>query len=1273
MDKKKELLVVDDNIINRQILKKILSDEYEIYEAENGKQALDILKEKKMSIAAILLDLIMPVMDGYELLKKMQAHAFYSLIPVIITSEERSIEVEVQAFSLGANDFLVKPYQPAIIKQRIANTIKLKERAYLMNTVQVDKLTGVLKKDFFYKFAQQTLKDNPETAYDIICCDIERFKLVNDLFGSSTGDQLLVHMATIINNKMDKNTLCGRIGADRFVCLVPHIFNCNNALFEDFIKEANQFPITIDLQIRFGIYIIHDSSIPVNVMCDRANIAANSIKGKYGVLFAYYDDHIRQELLLEQTILDNMKIGIEEKQFQVYYQPKYDLASGKVSGAEALIRWEHPERGLLTPAKFIPLFEKNGFISELDFYVWDNVCATLHKWIKDNKKITPISVNVSRTDIYNLNLPTILMGLIKKYQLKPQYLHLEITETAYTQNPEQLIAVVTHLKELGFSIEMDDFGSGYSSLNMLSQMPLDVLKLDIQFIRNETKKNSSKNILSFVISLAKWLNLSVVAEGVETTEQIDILRNMDCNYVQGYYYAKPMPQNEFEEHLLKAEIEDIEKIQKYELIEKDKVIVSNSNSEHIMMIVDDVELNRTILSEMFSNQYKIVEANNGKAAYTYIQKNYHYIDIILLDLVMPIMDGFQLLGKLKKDANLRSIPVIITSQNGEDSEERALAMGASDFVGKPYNKSVAVQRVNNVLAETKLKKILSKKEMFKEVERIRYQAEHDSLTGLYNRTALETIINTLFTNGNKLDCSFIMIDIDNFKTINDVFGHDKGDEVLCDVSTILKNHFRKSDIVARFGGDEFAVFMPSFSTMIDLKKRMNLVCEKIQLNYEGIIVTATMGAAIAPQHGSDYRTLYKNADIALLSAKRMGKNQANIYNEDVAMPSPVLSRNLDWLLDESCDGIMVCDAETYDLLYLNQVARKLSKKDKEDYVGKKCHAFLWGNDNPCSHCLTIDHMANDYCEYEINDPIKGKNYIVKGKVTEWGGRRARIQYIQDNTSKAMIAKQLSDISADRKQLLDFMPGGIFRYQASEDDQFDYVSESMLKMLGYTREAFELKFKNHFQNMVWHEDRERVLNETKIQIRNKDVCKCEYRIEKADGTLCWVHDIGHLVNDKEGRLWFYVSIMDFTKEHSITNTLKEERIKLQIALSHSGLHYWEHDLHSDVCINSEGGIEIGFPRIIKNYSEFLIKNNRIVSAYKDFYLAKQKELYEGKESVEYEMPILDKNNKQSWWHICCTNIFDDQGKAVKTIGTAENIDKFKMNHEFLIDNKKSVGE
>ena len=495
----KKILVVEDNAINREMLRAILSAEYEVLEAKNGKEALEVLNEFGENISLILLDIVMPVMDGYTFLSVVKENSAYSAIPVIVTTQSDGESDEVTALSHGAADFVAKPYKPQIILHRVASIINLRETAAMINLIQYDRLTGLYSKEFFYQRVKEILIRNPDREYDIVCSDIENFKLVNDAFGIPAGDRLLCDVAALYKDRVGNRGICGRFNADQFACLLEHRWTYTNDLFLEALNQINELTNARNVVMKWGIYRVKGRSASVEQMCDRALLAAQSIKGQYGKYFAEYNDELRNKLLREQAITDEMEQALEQGQFEIYLQPKYRIKDDSLAGAEALVRWNHPKWGIQSPAEFIPLFEKNGFITKLDQYVWDKTCRVLHEWEDKGYPELSVSVNVSRADIYHADLVGILVHTVKKYGLPPSRLHLEITESAYTENPKQIIDTVNNLREQGFVIEMDDFGSGYSSLNMLNDMPIDVLKLDMKFIQNETAKPVNQGILRFIM------------------------------------------------------------------------------------------------------------------------------------------------------------------------------------------------------------------------------------------------------------------------------------------------------------------------------------------------------------------------------------------------------------------------------------------------------------------------------------------------------------------------------------------------------------------------------------------------------------------------------------------------------------------------------------------------------------------------------------------------------------------------------------------------------
>ena len=429
MDPRKRILVVEDNELNRAMLCEILAEKYGVLEACNGPEALDILRQNRDGVSLILLDVMMPVMDGYTFLDRVREDEELSLIPVIVMTQGSSEEDEVAALAHGATDFVPKPYRPQVILHRVASLIKLRETAAMVNMFQYDRLTGLYSKEFFYQKVRELLDANPDREYNIVCSNIENFKLFNDTFGMKEGDRLLREVADVAKEMVGNGGFCGRYTADRFLCLLERKMEKQDRQnFGNFVLEG--VTALRNIVMRWGIYEITDTSIPVEQMCDRALLAVDSIKGQYNQYFAVYDDALRGKLLREKAITDAMETALAEGQFMVYLQPKYSLKENCMAGAEALVRWNHPEWGFMSPGEFIPLFEKNGFIHRLDQYVWECVCALLSRWQEQGLPLLPVSMNVSRTDIYQIDLVETFRGLVQKYGINPRYLHLEITESA---------------------------------------------------------------------------------------------------------------------------------------------------------------------------------------------------------------------------------------------------------------------------------------------------------------------------------------------------------------------------------------------------------------------------------------------------------------------------------------------------------------------------------------------------------------------------------------------------------------------------------------------------------------------------------------------------------------------------------------------------------------------------------------------------------------------------------------------------------------------------
>ncbi|MDO5562110.1 MAG: EAL domain-containing protein [Synergistaceae bacterium] len=695
---KKRMLIVDDNEINRTILINIFHHEYIIETAEDGRMALIRLRRFGAGIAVVLLDLVMPGIDGFAVMDKMRADAQLQSIPVVAISAEDDPATSLRAIRCGAADFVNKPVDADLVRIRVQSAVSKSEnerlraqnsyltlqgaeeakyRAIVDSTGTVlveydwangvftydeaiskyiggnfdnrklwriflsdmiasvldvkkmqtlvhdiandrkradgkmdvllktpsgerhwfhleiykkadeymltdkllmtfndvdekikadeklrfqserDSLTGLYNRATFLRKVEEVVSGELDKPYFLAVGDIDNFKAINDRLGHAVGDQVLQFISDKIRADIElAGGFCGRLGSDAFAALVPYD--------TEGMGRAASYPRTIfdgcplneEISCSIGYYLIEDPDISADGMLDRAMLAKQSVKGLYETKVAWYDEGMRRKMLHEQKITSEMENALAAKQFEVWFQPQYNHSTSALVGAEALVRWRHPDKGMIPPAEFIDVFERSGFIYKMDVYVWEEVCTLLRRWMDEGRSPLPVSVNVSRYDILHDDLVTVISDLMKKYRIPIDLLRLEITETAFSRSSDRIINVVRKFTDLGFSVEIDDFGSGYSSLNILKDVPANGLKLDMRFFEDTGSSQRGGHIIESVVRMAKWLGMSVIAEGVETVEQADYLKTIGCSFVQGYLYAKPMPVSEYEALAGKAAKED---------------------------------------------------------------------------------------------------------------------------------------------------------------------------------------------------------------------------------------------------------------------------------------------------------------------------------------------------------------------------------------------------------------------------------------------------------------------------------------------------------------------------------------------------------------------------------------------------------------------------------------------------------------------------------------------------------------------------------------------
>lgn len=830
MKQKQRILIAEDEEVNRLLLRKILEDEYAVSEVSDGAGALRALEEADGAYAAVILDLIMPGMSGFDVLKKISATPEFSNVPILVATGAGSPDNEAQSLADGAWDYVTKPYNPVILRYRLRNIIARSQMPLLERVrvlAQHDQLTGLYNRRYFMKRTDQMLRSSAGVPFVLIRVDVDRFRLYNASFGSQAGDELLRKIAQTLRSTVGTYPMCtyGRIESDIFCICMPYH---EEELLED-IRRAIEFSHTLSkdyrLELSFGLYVITGTEVDMENAYSHTVVAAAKCKDNFNRSYAFFDAAMEETERKNQQIINEMERALREKQFKVYLQPKYSLKTGRPCGAEALVRWEHPERGMVMPGSFIPLFEQNGFILQLDYYMWENVCALLKQWIQQGHSPAPVSVNVSRVSLFNPDIVEKLTGLIQKYEIPVELLNLEITESAYMSNPAFMENVIQELHAHGFVILMDDFGSGYSSLNTLKNIDVDILKIDLRFLSIGDQSVRSEKILASVVRMAGWIGTPVVVEGVETKEQRDFLESIGCVFVQGYFYAKPMPVSDYvslversslpentggtlpEENfpsalwssdsqvsellrevsapfvlyeysagqidvlrmndeylrifsnedtaqmlssrelgklreamerciaggdgaececmflirsgvsrwfqirlhyiattgkvsLLSGTFKDVsmEKRLEFSMVRLFNRMDSSGEHTQKILVVDDSDVSRQVLSRLFEDRYEILTAANGEEGMRLLEKNAGEIALILLDMVMPVMDGRQFLHAKGLLPACAEIPVIIISaEDGETIQTDMMSYGVSDYITKPFVSEVVLKRVENVL------------------------------------------------------------------------------------------------------------------------------------------------------------------------------------------------------------------------------------------------------------------------------------------------------------------------------------------------------------------------------------------------------------------------------------------------------------------------------------------------------------------------------------------------------------------------------------------------
>ena len=974
---------------------------------------------------------------------------------------------------------------------------EMQEEDVLQTYTKLDSLTGLYYHHSFFRKADEKLRELENDTYCLVATDIEHFRLFNKIYGREAGDKLLIHIADCVKNIQDRyDGIAGYMGGDNFAILMPNDSACLRRLYRDIVRGVQRIN-TVGFLPSLGVYGITDTTMSAVVMYDRATIALSYTAGNNAERIYVYNDSMVEAMEEELGILSDVQKGLKYDEFTFFVQPQCDIFTDKIVGAEALVRWQHRTKGMIPPGIFIPVLEKNGFIADLDKLVWKKVCEWLRQWMDRGYQPVPISINVSRIDIFSMDVPDYLDGLLKKYELQPAHIKVEITESAYAENNDKIVDTVKRLQERGFLVMMDDFGSGYSSLNMLKSVSVDVIKIDMKFLDFDGQEDGKAiSILETVVNMSRQMGLPIVVEGVETKMQEEFLRNMGCHYTQGYYYYKPLPIAEFEKLVSDENRIDLGGITFHQV---DELRVREFLDENLF---DDTMINNILGAAAFydlhDNKIEILRVNN--------QYN-------------------QLVGELPEEDDGDQ------KKMWEHVHDDDRTMFFSMFERAYSNPSEGAQGYVRLLQQGGaviwvyvrlffLREKEGHKIFYSSLTDVTMQREKrmkDSIAG-HSVEELEA------SERPQLDQYFgdmpsgfgvIQIMLDEEGNAND-----------------YKIVYANREMESMTGGSEKR--LQNFMDKMFADNRQELLEMAYQAAYMGNVVTHYLDSPVDSRYlqltlyqyeqgyvgcivrDATHVHIYEDTLNSVMHSYREVYYihiEGNYYRMIYPDENQVLERgNYEAAMNRHfSSGVIVADDmdALREQLSIVNLKSALADKDRLELKYRRRH----GDD--IEWCLS---------SFTVNKRVGGRPQTATLTIQSID----ELVRDEERRHREQLAKTLASMSE-----------GFCIYRATEGEQLVFANPPLLRLYGCdSLQEFRDLVGNSFRGMVHPEDLERVESEIAAQIRHSEenMDYAQYRIIRKDGEIRWVDDWGHLEEglDPDGKL-FYVFIDD------ITDTITEQQI------------------------------------------------------------------------------------------------------------------------------------
>ncbi len=964
-------------------------------------------------------------------------------------------------------------------------------------------LTGLHFPHAFMEEAREFIRRIQPNDYCVVAIDMVYFRMFNKIHGRNVGDKLLRYIADCLETTRKRyDGVTGYFEGDNFCIIMPWKMEMVERLLDDVRAGIEILGGMAGVIPQFGVSPIDDLELPPELYYDRATLALSQASGRRQIVL--YDPQMEERLENDMRMLAEINEGMERDEFTFFLQPQCDISTGKVVGAESLVRWQHGEKGLIPPGKFIPLLERSGMIYLLDQRIWEKVCQWLRNWIDQGNHPIPISINISRIDVVSMDVPTFLTKLLKKYDLPAKYLKAEITESACTEEGSVVNRTVDRLREAGFLVMMDDFGSGYSSLNMLKSIAVDVLKIDMRFLdMEEVEEQKGVSILESIVNMARQMGLPVIVEGVETLKQENILRSMGCRYTQGYYYCKPLPIRQFEEmlsderrldfsglHCKQAENFHIREFMDGNLftdtminnilgpsaiyeVYKNRIEILRANDQYFDMsgvnTRDKDSLTRRLRDSVRDDDRPVLLSLFEEAYENYPVNSEGYIHFLRLDggVLWVHARVFFLREKDKRRTFFISLSDITAL---EEKREKRVWSGSATAVLAPQEREWMDQCYGSLPCGYGLfRLILDKKQKPKEYDILYSNLQMDKMCG-GNREHLRHLFKKAFKE---------------------------------DIDVLAQRAYQ-----AAYLGDAFTYY--AYSAISNRYFQFNLY----QHSYGCLACLMQDVTHMQMQLKALDSLLHSYQEVYYLQLKE--NYCRKLYPED------------DLIMDRGN--------------YEGMIERHFGTGRILQHDGENIRRFL-----------SLDHLrsalaAEDsvYYRYRRSSPENPDEWCMASvTISERKKGKPRTAVLTIRSIDKAVRKEEERREKRMADSLASMSDGFFIYRAMEDERILYANPALMDLFGCGSMGELLNLVGHsFRGIVHPDDLNRVEWEIQNQIQHSEekLDYVQYRIIRKDGSIRWVDDYGHLESSKWGEehLLFYVFVKDITD--TITPAQKEKLIR-----------------------------------------------------------------------------------------------------------------------------------